>query len=348
MFTQHRLPAGPVIAGYTNQASVATLLKAVDNGVNVLIWSFIELTGNVISDPVQGCINYKDLAGVHAGLRVRNKTVTHLVSIGGWGAPHPDTSCSGAEWWALWLKWNDALTASVNRLGGENSGGMDGVDLDAEGADDKSSPSNHYPPELIHLCGTFAAAAKQDGYLSTMVPPQSYLDSATSAYDPKGSVQHADLWEPTFTYHGLNTYAPLLVLYGESYDLVIVQVYEGWSRAGDAVLGRKEDPQEYLIALVDEYTAGWEVDFQGSFGLTKQKITVPASKLVIGLSNGWATPPKALPALARKMLYIDGDAAGKAYAAVGGLTGLRGFGYWDIKDDDDVIALVPKLAKHML
>lgn len=35
-----------------------------------------------------------------------------------------------------------------------------------------------------------------------------------------------------------------------------------------------------------------------------------------------------------KFLYIDGDAAGRAYTEVGRRGGMRGFGYWDIADDD--------------
>lgn len=35
-----------------------------------------------------------------------------------------------------------------------------------------------------------------------------------------------------------------------------------------------------------------------------------------------------------KFLYIDGDAAGLAYTKVGGTEGMRGFAYWDIKQDD--------------
>jgi hypothetical protein len=41
------LPEGPIIAGYTNQASAAEVVASVRNGVNVLIWSFIELSGEL-------------------------------------------------------------------------------------------------------------------------------------------------------------------------------------------------------------------------------------------------------------------------------------------------------------
>ena len=46
-------------------------------------------------------------------------------------------------------------------------------------------------------------------------------------------------------------------------------------------------------------------------------------------------------------MYVDGDAAGQAYTALGGLAGLRGFGYWDIAQDDPQYSLVSKLAKYV-
>merc|ERR1712096_53004 len=164
-----------------------------------------------------------------------------------------------------------------------------------------------------------------------MVPPQSYLDCATSGFDRAGKVTHSDPWKPSFTYHGLNTYAPLIAKYGDSYDLVMVQIYEGWSRAGYEVLKKSIDPTTYISNLAKCYTDGWEVDFAGALGIkpSRQLIKVPARKLVIGLANGWAAPPSALAA---KMLYVDGDAAGKAFAQLDA-KGFRGFAYWDIADD---------------
>jgi hypothetical protein len=101
----------------------------------------------------------------------------------------------------------------------------------------------------------------------------------------------------------------LLALYGDAFDLVIVQVYEGWSRAGHAILAGEEDPTRYLVAMAQSYIHGWAVDFAGAFGLGNNRtVRVPASKLVLGLANGWARAPK----LAPKFLYIDGDDAGDA------------------------------------
>jgi len=342
------LPAGAVIAGYTNQANASTILKSVDEGANVLIWSFIELQhGKVTDDPAQGGPRASDVAVVMTGLSSRNlsDSIVHLISIGGWDAPHPTVELTGTQWWSTWKLWNTAFTTQVLASGGSSWSGFDGVDLDVEGANNSTSSDNHFSELLLELCGTFSMAAKQDGYLSTMVPPQSYLDCGSSAYDRAGAVTHADSWKPDFTYHGQNTYASLLAKWGWSYDLVMVQVYEGWSRAGNEILGKEMDPTVYLSSLAQCYTTGWDVDFGGAMGIkpSQHRIQVPPHKLVLGLSNGWAAPPSSL---ARKMLYVDGDSAGKAFQKVGGTKGLRGFAYWDIADDSDRISLVPKLAKY--
>jgi hypothetical protein len=333
----HALPAGPILAAYTSAAKPEVLLAAVDDGVNVLIWSFIVLTGNVTADPAQGGPDPADVAAVVTGLAERQEknpngtAVTHLVSYGGWNAPHPETTQTGAQWWAKFELWDKNFTKEVAAAGaGVLWTGFDGVDLDAEGNDDKESPQNQYDTVLLTLLGTFAQAAKAAGYTSTMVPPQSYLDVGTSAFSL--SVLHADPWQPDFAYHGRNTYAPLLALYPAAYDLVILQVYEGWSRSNDALKAgalplwcdscSKAAPAGYLAQLAARYAMGWAVDFDGVLGLTNQTIvTVPAEKFVLGLANGWAAKK------AKKVLYVDGAAYGSAGAA------MRGAGYWDAADD---------------
>lgn len=35
--------------------------------------------------------------------------VVHLISVGGWGVPHPDTSFSGKEWYTAFQRWNKAV-----------------------------------------------------------------------------------------------------------------------------------------------------------------------------------------------------------------------------------------------
>lgn len=88
--------------------------------------------------------------------------------IGGWDAPHPNTSFTGNEWWATWKTWNAALARSV-----PNFDGFDGIDWDLEGNDVQSSRWNEFSIECVELVGTMSQAAKDDGFIVTMVPPES-------------------------------------------------------------------------------------------------------------------------------------------------------------------------------
>lgn len=162
------------------------------------------MQGNVTDDPIQEGPDPATLAAVVTALHRKRVPVTHLVSVGGWGAPHPDIARTGDEWWETWKRWDAGFAKRVG-LSTQLWSGFAGVDLDVEGADTPSSPDNRFPPELIELCGNFALAAKRDGYISTMVPPQSYLDCGSPHYAVNGSVEFADEWAPSFPYHGRNT-----------------------------------------------------------------------------------------------------------------------------------------------
>lgn len=49
---------------------------------------------------------------------------THLISIGGWDAPHIDTALNGSEWFAAWRRWNVDQVAHIEL-------GFDGFDVRA-------------------------------------------------------------------------------------------------------------------------------------------------------------------------------------------------------------------------
>ncbi len=79
-------------------------------------------------------------------------------------------------------------------------------------------------------------------------------------------------------------YAPLLAPeYADGYDLVIIQLYEGFSRAGHEIFDHQVHPTDYLTALARKCSTGWTVKLNGG----DTRIRVPPEKLVIGLANGW-------------------------------------------------------------
>lgn len=46
--------------------------------------------------------------------RTVNPNVCHLVSAGGWNAPHPDVNFTGEQWWEVWRGWNEKEVARPN------------------------------------------------------------------------------------------------------------------------------------------------------------------------------------------------------------------------------------------
>lgn len=165
---------------------------------------------------------------------------THLVSIGGWDAPHPDTSLSGEEWFQVWQEWNTNISQFESKLrsmeslrkikGKANSTnatvvgkqpeewiwrGFDGFDWDLEGNDDASSPWNHFTIECIELVGTMSQSAKAAGFVVTLVPPQSYFDITTSEFDLSLTHDYSD-YHPEFHYRGKNAYTALVAKYGKT------------------------------------------------------------------------------------------------------------------------------------
>lgn len=202
---KRKLPEGPLIVGYMNYGECDDRVdQAIKDGVNVVIWFSLELenrgepliTSAVSPVCVQTAVQRLKDAGLNAA---------HLISVGGWGVPHPDTAFSGADWYKQFNRWNNAASGP----GFEN--GFDGIDWDLEGNDAMVSPDNTFTVEQLHLVANFSKLAKKDGYLTSIAPPQSYLDVSTSDFSL--SVTHPALhWHDEFLYAGRNTYAPLLVL----------------------------------------------------------------------------------------------------------------------------------------
>lgn len=60
--------------------------------------------------------------------------------------------------------------------------GYDGLDWDLEGNDNRNSSINHFTPECLELVGTMSQHLKQNGFIVSMAPPQSYFDQSTNEF----------------------------------------------------------------------------------------------------------------------------------------------------------------------
>jgi hypothetical protein len=280
---RRKLPEGPLIVGYMNYGECDDRVdQAIKDGVNVVIWFSLELENRgepLITSAVSPvCVQTAVQRLKDAGL-----SAAHLISVGGWGVPHPDTAFSGADWYKQFNRWNNAASGP----GFEN--GFDGIDWDLEGADDQSSDINNFTVDKIKLIADFSKLAKKDGFITSIAPPQSYLDVGTSEFSMK-LTHKATHWHDEFEYAGRNAYAPWLVMH--DWDIVNLQLYESWSPADHFMGGRSIDPAVYLPDLVAAMAKGWKVKFSQvpELGMKDQVVKVRPEQLVIGLANSWSNP----------------------------------------------------------
>lgn len=275
---------------------------------------------------ITGGPNRDCVANTKATSLERNLSTIHLISIGGWDAPHPDTTNSADLIYQNWVNWNNGL--------------YDGFDWDIEGNDDLSSPYNYFTPECLDLMGVMSQLAKQDGYIVSMAPAESYLDVTTGEYDRNLTHNYPE-WEtlqPNFTYHGRNVYGYLLAYYGvtllkdssnqtrSTFDFISIQLYEGYTHAvyNVSVLGTAAS--DYLIRYIPLLYNGWNV----SLSDTPAHLSIPSTQLVIGLANGWAD--------GSKTLLVWPEEAGIAYEYLSQFNlQPRGFMFWDIADEGRVV-----------
>ena len=113
--------------------------------------------------------------------------------------------------------------------------------------------------ECLHFMGRFSQLAKQDGFLVSMAPAESYLDPTRQGFD-RSLLHSYDEWNslhPDFTYHGLNTYAPLLsseykytLVDGrlvDTFDWVMIQLYEGYSHTNYQIRQKGRSTSDCLL-----------------------------------------------------------------------------------------------------
>ena len=311
----------PMIGGYTNWGQCdENVTRAARQGVNVILWFSVNLSP---SAPPAGGPNMTCAAAVAATLAAEGLDTVHLISIGGWDAPHP-VNGTPAQFYAQFKAWNDALQAQYNFS-------FQGIDWDLEGNDDRRSPWNSLALETLQVVGEMSLAAKADGYIVTLVPAESYFDVSSPLFD-RGLLFPYPEWHPDFRYHGRNGYAYLFSRYGSAFDAVTIQLYESWSHAGFniSVLGQR--PADYLEAWARALAAGWAVGFDAdpALGWPAQRVALAPSQLVVGLANGWAGGGGA-----PKSVLIMPEEVGVAYAALGGAR-FRGAAFWCIADEGTV------------
>lgn len=337
-----------ICLGYCNwNQADHKVIDAVRDGVNVIVWFSVNIVkGEDGSCVIEGGPDYQKVAEIAMTLKAEGREVVHLMSIGGWNSPHPDTSFTSQAIFEALDSWN-AETVSRSELGWT---GFDGFDWDVEGNDDFDSPYNEFSVKCLDTIGELSQILKRQGYVVAMAPAESYLDPTTSEFSLSLRHNHIE-WEssqPNFFYRGRNIYAYLLSRYGktsglvneegatclDTFDFITVQLYEGYSHGKWRIRYSADPitPSVYVHHLVKALEAGWRVNFADvpDIKYDSQVVEVPNSKLVIGLANGWAGEPEN-----KFLLVYPEELAEVQRTLLSNNHRVRGYGFWNMKDEGE-------------
>jgi hypothetical protein len=331
--TLRKLPER-VLIGYGSDCDAVR--RAVQDGVNVVIWAFMDIVSSEllppskisqprVLHPVSGqVVTDLDLPAIRDLIDELSRSgyddVVHLVSFGGWNGPHLDPNLSADEWYSVWK--------------GQVGGFFHGIDWDLEGNDRLESVNNYFTLDCLDKMGEISRMAKEDGFFVSLAPPQSYLDvHGTRRFSRYVNLtdEHRQ-WHSEFRYFGTNVYAYLLAKFDDCIDLISVQLYESYSRAAQAV-HQGIQPGKYLEQYVERLLVNdfkFFVDFADDslVDLSGVNVTVPLSKLVFGLANGWVDTNN------DKNLFISPEQVQTAWGALKEKDLLpRGFMFWTIDEE---------------
>lgn len=340
------LPSEALIIGYANWSQCDDkIIHAVRDGVNVVIWFSINLIRDSRSGlpSIQGGPDMDCVASKIQQIRLlpNGNQVVHLISIGGWNSPHPDTSNAPEAVFKALDNWNRHIISRPDK----GFYGFDGFDWDIEGNDDVDSQYNHFTKNCLDAMGIIAQCAKRSGYIFGMAPAESYLDPHSSSFDRHLTHDYHE-WrdlQPNFKYHGANPYAYILARYGQTiiddnislgthavntFDFVTLQLYEGYSHAEYNINVLKIDPAIYITDLVSKLRDGWVVPFSldSEIKFPDTLVAINPTQLVLGLANGWAGDGK--------FLFISPAQLESVYNKLQEhRLPIRGFAFWNILDE---------------
>lgn len=331
-----------IIAGYAGYPRCnEKIIQSAKDGVNVMIWFSIDLLYNYTTGqpfinrgPDPDCV-YQTAKT----LKELQLETIHLISIGGWGAPHPDTTNTPEQIFAEWKRWNNEVIAK------SDFSGYDGIDWDVEGTDNVTSAQNEFKVDTLDLMGRVSQLFKQDGFIVSMAPAESYMDPTSSLFDRSLRHRYSE-WNsivPDFTYRGHNPYSYLLSRYASTtvgysqnaleitvptFDFITVQLYETYSHCLYNTSRLGQPASEYIRNIVQKFDNGWYVDFSSApeISWSSTMVKLPPTRLVIGLANGWANSSRVL------LLNSSEVSLGYRYLNEMGLAP-RGFGFWNIYEE---------------
>jgi len=303
-FSKKQLPP-KMIGAYVNGCDDVTneyedIINSIDDGLNTIFWFSCQLMCKDDRPTVQieniQVGEFSVLENPSCIRRVQQNTpddFVHMLTIGSWGSSLP--ICSTPE------KWNSTFVEWLLQFEEENGLRFDGIDWDPEGVDEPNEfNQNVMTQQALDNILQISRGVHDLDRLVSLVPAESYFDARSSEFSYQLDVKPADDWQSWFTHTGRNTYTWLYQMEPEIFDMVIIQLYEGWARANYHVVLKEEVTAiEYMRETLQIFNDGHYIDFSvdsatgnmTNTGLRNTSITVPAEKIYFGLANGWAARP---------------------------------------------------------
>lgn len=145
----------PIIIGYASNPTSGKAERAIrDDGIHVIIWSFIHMhisnneeegDGNTAVPTIQTSLDLEEIK------KIRNnyEHVVHLAAFGGWNGPHPPGQLTGKQWFNIFHQFNI-----------DNGYLFDGIDWDYEGHDDLDADTAKFTLETLDVMVDFSLEAK--------------------------------------------------------------------------------------------------------------------------------------------------------------------------------------------
>ena len=145
----------PIIIGYASNPTSGKAERAIrDDGIHVIIWSFIHMhisnneeegDGNTAVPTIQTSLDLEEIK------KIRNnyEHVVHLAAFGGWNGPHPPGQLTGKQWFNIFHQFNI-----------DNGYLFDGIDWDYEGHDDLDADTATFTLETFDVMVDFSLEAK--------------------------------------------------------------------------------------------------------------------------------------------------------------------------------------------
>ena len=306
------------------------IFEAVQNGLNVIIWSQVDIiSDNENKKPIfNGNIDYNCVAKMKKKFIENNYYVINLISVGGWNCPHINSNYSPKEYLKEWISFNERIYSTGNYFFG-----FDGINWDIEGNDDLESNDNNFTYKELDIIGKFSQLLKKEGFIVSMSPLESYLDPSTEEFS-LSLLNINKEWENKedyISYHGKNVYSYLIAKYSlNTFDFISVLLYEDYSHALYKFKEENITFGEIIEELVKNFTNGYLVDFSvdTNSGLGKRTIKIKKDKIVIGLGNAWSS---------NIFLFIDEYNMTKGYEYLKEQKrDVRGFLFWNIGEEGNI------------